>query len=78
LVRRIDPLATLLVAYDQDAAGEKGANRLLALSPRFRRIRVPDGKDISEFYLNGGDVYTWTEKELGEQCLENTLLKQPM
>ncbi len=57
---------TLLVAYDQDAAGEKGANRLLAISPRFHVITVPQGKDIGEFYLQGGDVYAWIEKELGK------------
>jgi DNA primase len=29
---------TILVAYDRDAAGEKGAQRLLSISPRFREI----------------------------------------
>jgi DNA primase len=55
---------TVLVAYDRDAAGEKGANRLLSLSPRFRPIEVPAGKDITEFYLKGGDVYHWIEQAL--------------
>lgn len=55
---------TILVAYDQDAAGERGANRLLSLSPRFRPIQVPQGKDIGEFYLHGGDVYQWIEQAL--------------
>lgn len=50
---------TLLVAYDRDTAGERGANRLLALSPRFRSIQVPYGKDIGEFHLQGGDIYAW-------------------
>ena len=50
---------TVLVAYDRDAAGEKGANRLLSLSPRFRPIQVPQGKDICEFYAQGGDLYAW-------------------
>ena len=49
----------ILVAYDRDPAGEKGAQRLLSLSPRFREIAVPQGNDISDFYLNGGDVYDW-------------------
>ena len=52
---------TLLVAYDRDIAGDKGAKRLLSLSPRFRQITVSHGKDISDFYLNGGDVYGWIE-----------------
>ncbi len=55
---------TILVAYDRDAAGEKGANRLLSLSPRFREITVPQGNDISDFYLNGGDVYDWIAAQL--------------
>lgn len=66
---------TILVAYDRDTAGEKGANRLLSLSPRFRPIEVPSGKDITEFYLNGGDVYTWIEKELATQCNPDQRLK---
>jgi DNA primase len=58
---------TLLVAYDQDTAGEKGAKRLLSLSPRFRRIELPAGKDITEFYLRNGDVYMWIERALEER-----------
>lgn len=50
---------TLLVAYDRDAAGEKGAKRLASLSPRFRAIQVPFGKDIGEFHRQGGAIYTW-------------------
>ena len=50
---------TILVAYDRDAAGQKGANRLLSLSPRFRPVHLPKGKDITEFYLQAGDLYTW-------------------
>jgi hypothetical protein len=55
---------TLLVAYDRDPAGEQGAQRLLSLSSRFRAVAVPQGKDISDFYLNGGDVYSWIEAQL--------------
>jgi DNA primase len=66
---------TVLVAYDRDTAGEKGANRLLSLSPRFRTVELPTGKDITEFYLNGGDVYSWIEKELATQCSSDQRLK---
>lgn len=55
---------TILVAYDRDAAGEKGAQRLLSLSPRFREITVPQGNDLSDFYLNGGDVHGWIAAQL--------------
>lgn len=54
----------VLVAYDNDAAGVKGAKRLCELSPRFRMIHVPHGKDITEFSLGGGDVYGWIEAAL--------------
>jgi hypothetical protein len=60
----------ILVAYDRDQAGEKGANRLLALSPRFQPIQIPNGKDVSEFYLQGGDIYLWIEQALSENLLE--------
>jgi len=33
------------VAYDVEAEGEKGAERLVQMSPRMRRIRPPVGKD---------------------------------
>jgi DNA primase len=55
---------TLLVAYDSDEAGIRGAQRLARISPRFRRIDVPHGKDITDFYLSGGDVYGWIETAL--------------
>jgi hypothetical protein len=55
---------TILIAYDCDAASEKGANRLLSLSPRFRPIQGPHGKDIGEFHLQGSDIYAWIEQVL--------------
>jgi hypothetical protein len=54
----------ILVAYDRDDAGERGTNHLLSLSSRFQSIQVPFGKDISEFYLRGGNIYPWIEQAL--------------
>ena len=54
----------ILVAYDMDRAGAKGAARLQALSQRVHVIRVPYGKDITEFHLQGGEVFTWLAHEL--------------
>jgi DNA primase len=54
----------ILVTYDADEAGERGAERLINISPRFHPIRVPNGKDITDFYLSGGDVYEWIERIL--------------
>lgn len=66
---------TILVVYDRDAAGEKGANRLLSLSPRFRPIQGPHGKDIGEFYLQGGDIYAWINQELTPELKEVGVLE---
>jgi DNA primase len=56
----------ILVAYDADKAGLKGAARLQALSDRVHTIQVPRGKDITEFFKlsEEGDVFTWLAREL--------------
>jgi hypothetical protein len=46
----------LLVAYDVDAEGEKGTERLRQLSPRMQRIRLPVGKDVTAFWQAGERV----------------------
>ena len=57
---------TILVAYDRDEAGRRGTERLLKLSPRFKSLALPDSKDITDFYLGGGDLYTWIAAALPE------------
>ena len=52
---------TVLVAYDLDKAGEEGANQVMALSARMRRVRVPAGKDITAYWQSGGDVRGWVQ-----------------
>ena len=54
----------LLVAYDVDAEGDKGAQRLGQLSPRMCRIRVPVGRDVTAFWQAGGRVRDWARFEL--------------
>jgi DNA primase len=54
----------LLVAYDVDADGERGAERLAQLSPRMHRIRPPVGKDVTAFWQAGGRVRDWVRFEL--------------
>ncbi len=54
----------LLVAYDSDAAGDDGAEKLRKLAPRVRRIRTPIGKDVGEFVEAGGRVKAWITFEL--------------
>jgi DNA primase len=53
---------TILVAYDADEAGMKGAARLQALTRRARVIQVPWGKDVTEFVLGGGSVKQWLKE----------------
>ncbi len=55
---------SILVAYDADEAGRKGAARLQALTSRAHVIRVPFGKDVTEFYLQGGSIYDWLTEAL--------------
>jgi hypothetical protein len=42
----------------------KGAARLQALSQRVHVVQVPKGKDITEFHMQGGDVYAWLDNAL--------------
>jgi DNA primase len=46
----------VFIAYDNDDAGNKGAAQWAALG---QRVRVPHGKDITEFVQAGGDVAAW-------------------
>jgi hypothetical protein len=58
----------LLVAYDVDAEGEKGAERLAQLSTRVHRIRPPLGKDVTALWQAGGRVRDWVGFELACVC----------
>jgi len=62
------PVSRLLLAYDTDAGGTRGADRLGALSARARRVRVPVGKDITEFWQQGGTLRDWVTFELARMA----------
>ena len=51
----------LLVAYDTDVAGARGAARWESVSPRAERIVPLEGKDVTDFYLAGGDIRAWVQ-----------------
>ena len=57
----------LLVAYDGDVEGNKGAERLGQWPLRFRRIRPPQGKDVTAFWQAGGRVRDWVRFELARR-----------
>lgn len=75
MVPELPASAKLTDTQLQQEAGEKGANHLLSFSPRFRPIQVPQGKDIGEFHLQGGDIYAWFVDALKEK--QSALEKQP-
>jgi len=52
----------VLVAYDDDEAGDKGAARWASIG---ERVRAPNGKDITEFFQHGGDVGAWLHDVCG-------------
>jgi hypothetical protein len=54
----------LLVAYDTDAAGAEGAAMWESVSPRTQRIVSQAGKDLTDFYLAGGDLRAWVQYAL--------------
>jgi DNA primase len=51
----------LLVAYDTDAAGAEGAARWESICPHALRIVPLAGKDVTDFYLAGGDLRAWLQ-----------------
>ncbi len=44
----------LLVCMDADEAGERAASEIATLSRAVKRVQVPLGKDLNEFYLRAG------------------------
>jgi DNA primase len=52
----------IITLYDNDEAGDRGADKLnaLPLGGRVFASRVPEGKDVTDFHvLHGGNVFKW-------------------
>lgn len=66
------PICHLLLAYDLDEAGEKGAMLLSQVSPRFKRVRPPipsgttpkDGYDLTDAFQKGWSLRDWVRFHL--------------
>jgi len=54
----------LLVAYDNDAEGREGLEFWLETTKRAREMRVPEGKDVTDFWKAGGDLRAWVTYHL--------------
>lgn len=59
-------LKKILVAYDNDLAGNKGSENLLRLGAKFKRINLPEGvwKDINDYHAHGENVREWLEQAI--------------
>jgi len=63
--RFFKPLEYLVIAYDNDKAGNKAAGKLAAQSPCFVKAEcLPMGKDLAEYHQTGGDVLQYLLDEL--------------
>lgn len=54
----------LLAAYDNDAEGRQGLEFWLQTTKRAREMRVPEGKDVTDFWRLGGDLRAWVTYHL--------------
>ncbi len=69
--RLLLPVSHLLAAYDRDEAGKKGFENLQRLTKHIKRAELPEVrngesevKDITDFYLAGGDLNSWARYQL--------------
>jgi len=58
------PVKRLLVATDNDEEGERAAAYLLERTKRARRLRVPQGNDVTDYWKGGGDLREWVGSAL--------------
>lgn len=68
------PHSRVLVAYDDDEAGRKGAAKLTAQSRRIVRIAVAGG-DLTDFHTSGGDLRGWLASEIEKHTPALTTLR---
>jgi hypothetical protein len=64
VVSRLAACTPLLEAYDHDAEGRAGAERLRVSLARLRSALPPSGKDATAYWQRGGDVRGWVQSAL--------------
>jgi DNA primase len=58
------PAWFLAFDHDPNGTGDQGAAKFASIAPaKCRRLVLPHGKDVGEFYQAGGDVRGWVETE---------------
>ena len=68
----------LLLATDHDDAGVKAARAWREKFPhKARRVMLPFGGDLNEFFAGGGDPLTWLHEECRRLGIPWTLLTRP-
>ncbi|MEI7469774.1 MAG: toprim domain-containing protein [Chloroflexota bacterium] len=63
----------VIVCYDNDDAGDLGYERIKRDVPKALRARVPAGKDIGDFWSQGGDVAAWSREIVGQPAPDISL-----
>ena len=59
------------MATDNDEEGERAAAYLLERTRRARRLRVPQGNDVTDFWKGGGDLREWVSKTVAANLPES-------
>ena len=64
------PVSPLILAYDADESGERGAAKLTRLTARAKRAKVPalrpGDKDLTDLHAAGGNLRAWLKFELAK------------
>lgn len=61
----LQEIEEFIFAFDNDEAGQKAADEICKLSPHFYKANpFPKGKDLTEFFQAGGDVFEWLYDQL--------------
>jgi hypothetical protein len=58
------PYARVLIAYDNDESGQKGAATLAETSKRVVILEVPGRGDLTDYHTAGGDLRGWLMGEI--------------
>lgn len=72
-IRHLLPVPRILIAYDMDAEGQRGAEKIMQVSARMRRIEIPmEGcKDVTDFHKAGGRLRDWIEYNIARLDIWN-------